>query len=324
MLDSAEIVIEAGKGGDGITSFRREKYIPFGGPWGGDGGDGGSVFFIATRELNNLVDFHRKRIYQAQNGGTGKTKNMKGKDGDDLIIRVPVGTLVYEKKGDKNKLIADFVDEKEIKLIAYGGKGGLGNTHFKSATNQTPQQFTVGTRGEVRKLVLDLKIIADVGIIGLPNSGKSTLLKVLTRANPKIGNYPFTTIDPNLGTLQIKNKSIVMADIPGLIEGASKGKGLGDKFLKHIQRTKIIIHMIDIGNEDLESAYLTIRKELVDFDPKLKNKKEIIVISKFDYDNQILLKQNLKFINENNCIMISALTQRNIDELINKIYHILV
>lgn len=324
MLDSADIIIEAGKGGDGIASFRREKYIPFGGPWGGDGGDGGSVFFIATRELNNLVDFHRKRIYQAQNGGTGKTKNMKGKDGDDLIIRVPVGTLVYEKKGDKNKLIADFIDEKEIKLIASGGKGGLGNTHFKSPTNQTPQQFTAGTQGDVRRLVLDLKMIADVGIIGLPNCGKSTLLKVLTRANPKIGNYPFTTIDPNLGTLQVKNKSIVLADIPGLIEGASKGKGLGDKFLKHIQRTKIIIHMIDINNDDLESAYLTIRKELVDFDPKLKNKKEIIVISKFDNDNLILSKQNKIFIDKNKCIMISALTQRNIDELINKIYYNLV
>ena len=323
MLDSAEIIIEAGKGGDGIASFRREKYVPFGGPWGGDGGDGGSVFFIATRELNNLVDFHRKRIYQAQNGGTGKTKQMKGKDGEDLIIRVPVGTLVYEKNVNKNKLLADFIDEKEIRLIAQGGKGGLGNTHFKSPTNQTPQQFTCGTPGEVRKLVLDLKLIADVGIIGLPNSGKSTLLKVLTRANPKIGNYPFTTIDPNLGTLNVKNKSIVLADIPGLIEGASKGKGLGVKFLKHIQRTKIIIHMIDVNNIDLERSYLTIRKELVDYDIKLKNKKEIIIISKCDSEETNITTQNMDFIREKNCILISSVTNKNIDELIKKIYYIL-
>ncbi|PIP51660.1 GTPase ObgE [Candidatus Berkelbacteria bacterium CG_4_8_14_3_um_filter_33_6] len=323
MLDSANILVQAGKGGDGFASFRREKYVPFGGPWGGDGGEGGSIFFVATKELNNLVNFHRKKIYQAQNGETGKTKNMKGKNGEDLIIPVPVGTLVYEKKGNKQILTHDFINEKDIKLIVQGGKGGLGNTHFKSSTNQTPKEFTLGTQGDVRNLILDLKLIADIGIIGFPNSGKSTLLKILTKANPKIANYPFTTLDPNLGTLNIKNKTFVLADIPGLIEGASKGKGLGDKFLKHIQRTKILIHLVDVNNVDLELAYKTITRELIDFDKSLKKKKEIIVISKYDTEEISLSPESLKFIQKYDCLLISSLTHKNIDELIKKIYNLI-
>ena len=323
MLDSANIIVQAGKGGDGIASFRREKYVPFGGPWGGDGGDGGSIFFVATKELNNLVNFHRKKIYQAQNGETGKTKNMKGKNGDDLIVPVPVGTQLFELKKDKQILCHDFVNEKDIQLIVQGGKGGLGNTHFKSSTNQTPKEFTRGEPGEIKKFILDLKLIADIGIIGLPNSGKSTLLKTLTKANPKIANYPFTTLDPNLGTLNIKNKTFVLADIPGLIEGASKGKGLGDKFLKHIQRTKVLIHLVDINNEDLNTTYKTIKNELLDYDKNLIKKKEIITISKYDFDNLKISKQSQEFIQKNDCLLISSITHKNIDELIKKIYNLI-
>ena len=279
-LDQAKIYIKAGDGGAGSASFRREKYIEFGGPDGGNGGNGGSVILESEGNLNTLIDFRYRQHFKAETGKSGSKKNKTGASGEDLILKVPVGTQIYEE--DNNTLIYDLTKNKEKFVVATGGKGGLGNTRFKSSTNRTPRKKTNGKKGEEFWIWLQLKVIADVGIIGLPNAGKSSFLSKCTKAKPKIANYPFTTINPNLGVLNINHKEIVLADIPGLIEGSHKGIGLGDKFLRHIERCKTLIHLIDISEKDILGNYLKIKSELSKYDKKILKKTEIIIFNKLD------------------------------------------
>ena len=324
MIDNTDIIIQAGNGGNGKVSFRREKFVPKGGPDGGDGGNGGSVFFVSSTELNNLSDLNRQKRFQAENGENGKNKKMHGKNGNDLIIKIPVGTLVYEQYANKQKLLFDFTKPNEIQLITKGGKGGLGNVHFSTSTNRAPKTATNGEHGENKKIILELKLLADVGIVGLPNSGKSTLLSIVSNARPVIADYPFTTLEPNLGKVTHKNRTFVIADIPGLIENAHIGKGLGVQFLKHIQRTRIIIHLIDINSPDLFSNYNTIYNELEQFDKKLTKKKTIVALNKVDsmpnYPNN---QDILKFIKKHKPIIISTLTKENISQLLDTIIELL-
>jgi len=279
-LDQTKIYLKAGNGGSGSAGFRREKFIEFGGPDGGDGGDGGSIIFIADKNLNTLIDFRYQQHLKAEKGQDGKGKKKTGRSGKDLILKVPVGTQIFE--GDNNTLIEDLTKSGQKIIIAKGGKGGLGNVRFKSSTNRTPRKKTDGSKGENFWIWLQLKVIADIGIVGMPNSGKSSLLSVLTSAKPKIANYPFTTINPNLGVANYDNKEVTLADIPGLIEGAHEGIGLGDKFLRHIERCKNILHLIDITNDNLLENYSKVRKELFKYGNKLTTKKEIIVFNKTD------------------------------------------
>ena len=279
-LDQAKISLKAGNGGSGSASFRREKYVEFGGPDGGDGGDGGSIIFEAERNLNTLIDFRYSQHFKAENGKPGSKKNKTGANGEDLILKVPIGTQIYED--DNNTLIYDFKKNKDKYLVASGGKGGLGNVRFKSSTNRAPKKKTSGKLGEEFWIWLQLKVIADIGIIGKPNAGKSSLLAALTRAKPKIANYPFTTINPNLGVTYYSGKEVTLADIPGLVEGAHKGVGLGDKFLRHIERCKVLLHLIDLTENDLVDTYKKIKLELASYDKKLVDKKEIIFFNKSD------------------------------------------
>jgi len=279
-LDQAKIYVKAGDGGSGSASFRREKFIEFGGPDGGDGGHGGSIVFVVDKNLNTLIDFRYQQHFKAEKGKDGKGKKKTGKSGKNLILKVPIGTQIFEE--DNNTLIEDLTNPEQKIVIANGGKGGLGNVRFKSSTNRAPRKKTDGNKGESFWIWLQLKVIADIGIIGMPNSGKSSLLSVLTNARPKIANYPFTTINPNLGVANYNNKEVTLADIPGLIEGAHEGVGLGDKFLRHIERCKNILHLIDITNEDLLENYSKVRKELLKYSNKLIKKREIIVFNKID------------------------------------------
>ena len=279
-LDQTKIYIKAGDGGSGSASFRREKFIEFGGPDGGDGGSGGSIVFVATENLNTLIDFRYQQHFKAESGQSGKGKKKTGRGGKDLILKVPVGTQILEE--DNNTLIEDLTKSVQKTVIASGGKGGLGNVRFKSSTNRAPRKKTDGNKGESFWIWLQLKVIADVGIIGMPNTGKSSLLSALTSARPKIANYPFTTINPNLGVTNYDNKEVTLADIPGLIEGAHEGIGLGDKFLKHIERCKSVLHLIDITNDNLLENYSKVRKELFKYSNKLIKKREIIVFNKVD------------------------------------------
>ncbi len=285
--DQVKIYIKAGDGGSGSPSFRREKFIEFGGPDGGDGGKGGSVILVSERNLNTLIDYRYQQHFKAERGGDGKGKNQTGKGGDNLYLKVPIGTQVFEE--DNKTLIFDFKKEKDEYTAAIGGKGGFGNTRFKSSTNRAPRKFTKGLKGEEFWIWLQLKTIADIGIIGLPNAGKSSLLASITSANPKIANYKFTTLNPNLGVAVYDNKEITLADIPGLIEGAHKGVGLGTKFLKHIERCKTLLHLIDVTEEDLIRSYKQIRAELGKYSKSLLKKNEIIVLNKID----LIDKKNL-------------------------------
>ena len=287
-LDQAKIYIKAGNGGSGSASFRREKFVEYGGPDGGDGGDGGSIIVESDRNLNTLIDFRYAQHFKAQNGKPGSKRNKTGGNGKDLILKVPTGTQIYEE--DNNTLIYDFTKNKEKYLVASGGRGGLGNVRFKSSTNRAPRKKTNGKIGEEFWIWLQLKVIADVGIIGKPNAGKSSLLAALTRAKPKIANYPFTTINPNLGVAYYDGKEITLADIPGLVEGAHKGIGLGDKFLRHIERCKILLHLIDLSEDDLINSYKKIKLELSEYDKNLGKKKEIIFFNKSD----LLKKDNIE------------------------------
>ncbi len=289
-LDQAKIYIKAGNGGSGSASFRREKFIEFGGPDGGDGGDGGSVIIVSDRNLNTLIDFRYAQHFKAQHGKNGSKRNRTGANGENLILKVPVGTQIYEE--DNNTLIYDFTKNQERYPIASGGKGGLGNVRFKSSVNRAPKKKTNGKNGEEFWIWLQLKVIADIGIIGKPNAGKSSLLSALTRAKPKIANYPFTTINPNLGVTYYDRKEVTLADIPGLVEGAHKGIGLGDKFLRHIERCKVLLHLIDLSENNLEKTYKEITKELSSYDKKLSKKKEIIFFNKSDlFDNDEIKKK---------------------------------
>ena len=286
-LDQVKIFVKAGNGGSGSPSFRREKFIEFGGPDGGDGGKGGSVILTSERNLNTLIDYRYQQHFKAQRGGDGKGKKMTGKGGENLYLKVPVGTQVFEE--DNKTLIFDFKKNNDEFVVASGGKGGFGNTKFKSSTNRAPKKFTKGIKGEEFWIWLQLKTIADIGIIGLPNAGKSSLLASMTSATPKIANYKFTTLNPNLGVAVYDDKEITLADIPGLIEGAHSGVGLGIKFLKHIERCKTLLHLIDINEEDLVSSYKQVRNELKSYGKELIKKKEIIVFNKID----LLQKNNI-------------------------------
>jgi GTP-binding protein len=284
-VDEAEITVEAGKGGNGCMSFRREKFIPKGGPDGGDGGDGGSVFLIGDSALNTLVDFRFQRRYRAESGQGGMGANCTGKAGQDLFVRVPVGTSVVDKYTEE--LIADISEHGQSVLVAKGGFHGLGNTRFKSSTNRAPTKTTKGTEGEVRTLQMQLKVIADVGLLGMPNAGKSTLLRAVSAARPKVADYPFTTLVPGLGVVRIElERSFVMADIPGLIEGASEGAGLGIRFLKHLARTRLLLHIVDAAplDDDIDPVdqARAIADELANFSPALAQKARWLVLNKAD------------------------------------------
>ena len=313
-LDQAKIHIKAGNGGAGSASFRREKFIEFGGPDGGDGGDGGSIIFISDRNLNTLIDFRYAQHFKARHGNPGSKKNKTGANGKDLVIKVPIGTQIYEE--DNNTLIYDFTKNKEKFLVATGGKGGLGNVRFKSSVNRAPRKKTEGKSGEDFWIWLQLKVIADIGIIGLPNAGKSSLLAALSRARPKIASYPFTTINPNLGVVYYDNKEITLADIPGLIEGAHKGVGLGDKFLRHVERCKALLHLIDITEENLVESYKKVRLELTAYDKSLSKKKEIILFNKTDLIDKIEVNKkinNFKNKIKKSCKAISLFTKQDIN-----------
>ena len=319
-LDQVKIYIKAGDGGSGSPSFRREKFIEFGGPDGGDGGKGGSVVLKSERNLNTLIDFRYQQHFKAKRGGDGKGKNQTGRGGENLYLKVPVGTQVFEE--DNKTLIFDFKEENEEYVVAVGGKGGFGNTRFKSSTNRAPKKFTKGTKGEDYWIWLQLKTIADVGIIGLPNAGKSSLLAAITSATPKIANYKFTTLNPNLGVAVYDDKEITLADIPGLIEGAHEGVGLGIKFLKHIERCKSLLHMIDITEGDLKKSYSQVRKELKNYSKDLLKKDEIVVLNKID----LLDEKEVKKIKDNflkkykvKLITLSTLNKKSISDIKSKI-----
>ncbi|MBI4091377.1 GTPase ObgE [candidate division WWE3 bacterium] len=329
MIDYAEVKIKAGKGGDGLVSFRREKYVPKGGPDGGDGGKGGDVYLAVNENLTTLMDFRARAVFKAPSGVPGGKNNRKGAGGDDLYLEVPIGTLVKQKLESEKEpqLIADLTNHGEIFLIAKGGEGGKGNSRFKSSTNRTPRQFTPGREGEEKHIILEIKLIAHVGLIGLPNAGKSTLLNALTRARAKIGSYPFTTIEPNLGVMDVpeRSMSLVIADVPGLIEGASTRKGLGDEFLRHVERTKLLVHVIDPLQFDPVASYNTIRQELGLYTTTLTggaksllSKKEILVINKIDITE---VKEKMPEIKKSfmpvgaSTLFVSAATGKNIDQL---------
>ena len=308
-LDQVKIYIKAGNGGDGSPSFRREKFIEFGGPDGGDGGKGGSVILKAEQNLNTLIDFRYQQHHKAKRGENGAGQNRTGKSGEDLILKVPLGTQVFEE--DNKTLIYDFTKISEEFIAAAGGKGGLGNTRFKSSTNRAPRKFTKGTQGEEFIIWLQLKTIADIGIIGLPNAGKSSLLASVTNANPKIANYQFTTLNPNLGVASYDDKEITIADIPGLVEGAHKGTGLGIQFLKHIERCKSLLHLIDITSEDLKKSYQQVKNELKKYSNKLIKKKELIVLNKIDLIDEKEVNYIIKDFKKNTKSEVIALSTFN-------------
>jgi GTP-binding protein len=295
-VDETAIQVQAGKGGNGCLSFRREKYIARGGPDGGDGGDGGSVYLEADGALNTLVDFRFQRHYQAENGEGGRGRNCTGKSGQDLVLPVPVGTTVLDE--DSGEVLGDLSEIGQRLMVARGGFHGLGNTRFKSSTNRAPRQTTPGSEGERRSLKLELKVLADVGLLGLPNAGKSTLIRAVSSAKPKVADYPFTTLVPNLGVVKVQaHRSFVVADIPGLIEGASEGAGLGIRFLRHLTRNRILLHLVDVapwdGTEPAENA-LSIVRELEHFSPALARRERWLVLNKTDLIDDEILQQRRK------------------------------
>jgi len=279
-FDEAKIHVEAGAGGDGCVSFRREKYVPLGGPNGGNGGRGGEVYLIADRHLNTLISFKGRRNFKAQRGGHGKGKNMQGQKGEDVYLTVPPGTVVRD--AETGQVLADLTIAGQKALVARGGRGGLGNAAFASSTNQAPRIAERGEAGEARWLILELKLIADVGIAGCPNAGKSTLLAAVSAARPKIADYPFTTLAPNLGVVRVDDRDFVMVDIPGLIEGAHEGVGLGHEFLRHVERTRMLIHLLDGAAEDPLQDLDDINEELRLFNPRLADKPQLVVLNKMD------------------------------------------
>ena len=306
-LDQVKIYVKAGNGGDGSPSFRREKFIEYGGPDGGDGGKGGSIILRSERNLNTLIDYRFQQHHKSQRGENGSGQNRTGRGGGDLFLKVPIGTQVFEE--DNKTLIYDFKKESEEFVVANGGKGGLGNTRFKSSTNRAPRKFTKGGIGEEFIIWLQLKTIADIGIIGLPNAGKSSLLAAITNANPKIANYRFTTLNPNLGVASYDDKEITIADIPGLVEGAHEGIGLGIQFLKHIERCKSLLHLIDITNLDLNESYEQVKNELKNYSSKLIDKKELVVLNKVDLVDEDTVKDVIEhFSKGKNCEIMTMTT----------------
>ena len=325
-VDEATIRVEAGKGGDGCLSFRREKNIPKGGPDGGDGGDGGSVYLIVDEGLNTLVDFRHDRLYRAKNGQPGMGNDCIGKKSDDLYVKVPTGTLVYDD--DTDELIGDLVDDGQELLVAQGGYHGLGNARFKSSVNRAPRQTTQGTPGEERNLRLELQVLADVGLLGIPSAGKSSFIRAVSAATPKVADYPFTTLYPNLGVVRIDTeKSFVIADIPGVIEGAADGAGLGIEFLKHLSRTNLLLHIVDASQdpEDVLKDIKTIETELKRYDENLSQKERWLVLNKADVLPEEFmdeLKQELieKRDDDIKMFVISAVTRKGCKELSYAMY----
>ena len=319
-LDQVKIFVKAGDGGSGSPSFRREKFIEFGGPDGGDGGKGGSIIIKTERNLNTLIDYRYQQHFKAERGSNGIGKNKTGRGGETLYLKVPIGTQVLEE--DNKTLIYDFKKENEEFVVAIGGKGGFGNTRFKSSTNRAPKKFTKGAQGEEFWIWLQLKTIADIGIIGLPNAGKSSLLASVTSANPKIANYKFTTLNPNLGVTMYDDKEITLADIPGLIEGAHIGTGLGIKFLKHIERCKTLLHLIDITENDLVNSYNQVREELRKYSQQLLDKEELIVFNKIDLIEEDQIKEKLdKFKKEikKDALVMSTFDKKTISNIKSKL-----
>jgi len=324
-IDEIKVKVKAGDGGRGCVSFRREKFIPKGGPDGGNGGDGGDVIFVATTSYNTLSHLRSKKLIKAKRGEHGRGKDQYGKKGEDAIVYVPVGTIIKDLK--TGEIIADLTQEGMRVVVAKGGRGGRGNKCFVSPTNRAPYYAEEGKPGEEKELLLELKLIADVGLIGYPNAGKSTLISVISNAKPKIADYPFTTLTPNLGVVDYNEKfSFVVADIPGLIEGASQGKGLGLQFLKHIERTKIFVHLLDstvLNMDEILRRYHSIREELKNYNPELLNKKELVVITKIDAISEEDLKKiisTLKREIKKDPIPISSVTKWGLDKLLHKIY----
>jgi GTPase len=313
-LDEARIYVKGGDGGNGALSFRREKYVPFGGPDGGDGGRGGSVFLRVNRNENTLLSFRYKRHFKAQRGGGGAGARKHGKNGEDLVVDVPPGTVVTTDEG----LLADLVQPGELLLVARGGRGGLGNVHYSTPTNRAPRVAEKGEPGEERWLRLELKTIADVGLIGLPNAGKSSLLAAISAARPKIAAYPFTTLDPNLGVDQVDDLAIVVADIPGLIDGAHRGVGLGHQFLRHVERARVLLHVVDASTPDPLADYQTVRDELARYDPELAERTTLVALNKLDLPEARARREALvpALGGEGNVYPVSALTGEGVAALL--------
>lgn len=326
-VDEASIIVEAGKGGNGCLSFRREKYVPRGGPDGGDGGHGGSVYLIGDDALNTLIDFKFQRFYKAQNGQGGMGRQMSGKAGEDLHVKVPVGTTVIDE--DTLEVIADVTEIGQVVLVGEGGRRGLGNIHFKSSTNRAPRRTTTGTDGDRRNLRLEMKVMADVGLLGMPNAGKSTLIRSVSAAKPKVANYPFTTLVPNLGVVKLgMHEHFVMADVPGLIEGASEGAGLGLRFLKHLTRTRLLFHVVDVApfdESDPVEAAKAIVHELGQFSPALSERPRWLVLNKFDLlpeeEREERAQKIIQALNwEGSVFRISAISSDGTDKLVQAAY----
>lgn len=317
LTDEATIKVYSGRGGNGSASFRREKFVPKGGPDGGDGGKGGDVYFMCDNNTHTLSNYASQKEFKARVGDDGRGKRKSGKGADDLFLPIPPGTLIKED----GSILHDFTYAGEKFLIAKGGKGGKGNVHFASATNQTPMTAELGHPGEEKTVYLELKLLADVGLIGLPSAGKSTLLAHISNARPKIGDYPFTTLEPNLGVAKVFDKEIIVADVPGLISGAAEGRGLGVKFLKHIERTKILAHLIDINSDDLVRDYKVIRDELNKWNPRLLREKEVVVLNKADTlkpaESKKIAAKFSKAIKKD-VFLISAVSGAGLDELLKQ------
>jgi GTP-binding protein len=326
-VDEASITVTAGKGGNGSSSFRREKYVPFGGPDGGDGGRGGSVFLVGDSGLNTLVDFRHLRKYKAQNGQHGSGRNMTGKSGEDITIRVPLGTIVKDE--ETGEVVGEVTELEQKMLVAQGGRGGLGNVHFKSSTNRSPRKTVPGSPGEARQLHLELKVLADVGLLGFPNAGKSTLISAVSAARPKVADYPFTTLYPNLGVVRIDvERSFVIADIPGLIEGAAEGTGLGIQFLKHLQRTRLLLHLVDLAplalDVDPVSQVKQLEEEMQKFDAGLMEKPRWLVFTKSDLmppeEAQAKAEEAVAELGWKNAwLLISSVTKSGTDDLMHQV-----
>jgi len=316
-IDEVSIKVKAGDGGNGCVSFRREKYVPRGGPDGGDGGKGGDVVLVAAPNLRTLLDLSYQRNYKARRGENGQGSQRNGKSGSDLVIPVPAGSVVYDEAGDET--LADLVKPGQKIIVAHAGKGGRGNTHFKSATNQAPRSAEEGGRGEERKIRIELKLISEVGIVGFPNSGKSTLISRLSAARPKIADYPFTTLAPNLGVVKFGGqRSFVIADMPGLIKGASQGAGLGIQFLRHIERTRILVHLVEGTTEDPVADVKVLEAELGAYDPSLLKRPRVIALSKADLCSNKQSAKKIRALQKKgyNAIAISSITGKGLDELV--------
>ena len=322
-VDTAKVYIKAGKGGNGAISFRHEIYIPKGGPDGGDGGKGGDVVFVASKDCDTLIDFRYQPKLIAEDGKAGSGQKSSGKSGKDLIVEVPIGTIV-KRDGE---IVADLTHDEERAIVAHGGDGGYGNWHFRSSTRQVPKIAELGNPGEAYEAELELKLLADVGLVGFPNAGKSTFLSVVSNATPEIADYPFTTITPNLGVAKVDNHSILIADIPGLIEGASEGKGLGDRFLRHVERTKVLLHLIDVYNDDAGKAYKDIRSELANYSEELASRPELVVLTKTEgVDDEIIAMQMKAILDQNpdaKIMKISASAHRGLTEVLRELWQII-